>query len=59
MVARYVSRWRKVRKAERYAKPNKITPKHAAILACKQADKLSDEQRCLLSQVIKNYPTLA
>ena len=59
MVARYVSRWRKVRKAERYAKPNKIAPKHSAILACKQADKLSDEQRCLLSQLIANCPTLA
>lgn len=40
-------------------KPNKIAPKHAAILACKQADKLSDEQRCLLPQLIANCPTLA
>jgi hypothetical protein len=43
MVARYVSRWRKVRKAERCAKPNKIAPKHAAILACKPVETLSED----------------
>jgi hypothetical protein len=58
MVARYVSRWRKMRKAERYAKSNKIAPKHAAILACKPIETLSEEQQGLLSQLIANCPTL-
>jgi transposase len=58
MVARYVSRWRKMRKAERYEKSNKIAPKHAAILACKPIETLSEEQQGLLSQLIANCPTL-
>jgi transposase len=59
MVARYVGHWRKTGKAERRAASNKIAPKHAAILACKPDDKLSDEQRCLLSRLVTNCPTLA
>ena len=58
MVARYVSQWRKMRKAERYAKSNKIAPTHAAILACKPIETLSEEQQGLLSQLIANCPTL-
>lgn len=58
MVAKYVGRWRKTGKAERRAASNKVAPKHAAILACKRADKLSDEQRTLLSQLVNHCPTL-
>jgi transposase len=58
MVACYVSRWRKARKAERYPKPNRISPKHAAILACKPVETLSEEQQSLLSQLIAHCPTL-
>jgi hypothetical protein len=59
MVARYVTRWHKLRKAERYAKVNKIAPKHAAILACTPvADTLRKKQQGVLSQLIAHCSTL-
>jgi transposase len=58
MVARYVSGWRKKAKPERRKAPKRIAPRHAAMLACKPADRLSEQQLMLYNQLVASCPTL-
>lgn len=59
MVAFHVSAWRHTSPpTSGRKKPERIAPKHAAILACKPSDRLSDQQKILLEQVSANCPTL-
>jgi transposase len=58
MVARYVSGWRKKAKPERRKAPKRIAPRHAAILACRPAERLTDQQLLLYNQLVARCPTL-
>jgi transposase len=51
MVRRFVSGWRKTGKATSPEAPQRISPKHAAILVTRPADKISDEQKQLLDRI--------
>ena len=51
MVRRFVSGWRKTGKARSPEAPQRISPKHAAILVTRPADKISDEQKQLLDRI--------
>ncbi|MGH9627678.1 MAG: helix-turn-helix domain-containing protein [Bryobacteraceae bacterium] len=52
MVARFVSRWPKSGMAAPKV-PERIAPRHAAILVTRPADKISDEQQQLLDRFIQ------
>jgi transposase len=58
MVARYVSGWRKKAKPERHKAPKRIAARHAAMLACKPADRLSEEQLIRYNQLVAGCPML-
>ena len=58
MVSYHVAGWRhKSDSTPRRKKPDRVAPKHAAILACKPSERLSDQQKILLEQVAANCPT--
>jgi transposase len=56
MVAQYISRWRVTGTSERADRPQRIAPKHAAILVTKPPERLSDEQRRSCEQLITHCP---
>ena len=56
MVARFVAGWRKTGKAARPHAPERISPKHAAILVTRAADQMTDEQQRLLDRIIHQCP---
>jgi transposase len=56
MVARFVSSWRTTGKATSPKAPQRVAPRHAAILVTRPADKLSDEQRQLLDRIVAQCP---
>jgi transposase len=56
MLRRFVSGWRKTGKAKSPLAPQRISPKHAAILVTRPADKISDEQQQLLDRIEKQCP---
>lgn len=56
MVARFVSGWRTTSKATSPKAPERVAPRHAAILVTRPADKLSDEQRQLLDRIVAQCP---
>jgi transposase len=56
MVARFVSGWRTTSKATSPKAPERVAPRHAAILVTRPADKLSDEQRQLLDRSVAQCP---
>jgi transposase len=58
MVAQYVHRWRISGIPAKPAVPKRVAPRHAAILACKPDQALSDEQRALLAVLTANCPEL-
>ena len=58
MVARYVSGWRKKAKPERRKAPKRIAPRHAALLACKPADRLTEQQLMLYYQLVARCPRI-
>ena len=61
MVAQYVSPWRAkspVQLASQKRKFDRIAPRHAAILACRPAERLSEQQKALLERVAINCPTI-
>lgn len=58
MVARYVSGWRKKFKPEQRKGPKRIAPRHAAMLACKPVDRLTEEQLTVFNQLLVNCPML-
>jgi transposase len=56
MVARFVAGWRKTGKAARPNAPERISPKHAAILVTRAADQITDEQQRLLDRITNQCP---
>jgi transposase len=56
MVARFVSSWRNTGKATRPDAPERIAPKHAAILATRATDKMTPEQKKLFDRIAKHCP---
>ncbi|MEP6540050.1 MAG: ISL3 family transposase [Bryobacteraceae bacterium] len=56
MVARFVSSWRPTGKPTSPKAPERVAPRHAAILVTRPADKLSDEQRQLLDRIVAQCP---
>lgn len=61
MVSHYVSRWRIKPSAQSSPKKrrfDRVAPKHAAILACRPAERLSEQQQALFERVAVNCPTI-
>src|SRR5215831_13749126 len=56
MVARFVADWRKTGKATQPNAPQRISPKHAAILVTRSADQITEEQRQLLDRITNQCP---
>ncbi len=56
MVARFVSGWRKTGKAASRKAPERIAPRHAAILVTRPADKMSEEQQQLFDRITIQCP---
>jgi len=56
MVARFVASWRKTGKAASPKAPERISPKHAAILVTRAADQMTDEQQQLLDRITAQCP---
>ena len=56
MVARFVAGWRKTGKAARPHFPERISPKHAAILVTRAADQMRDEQQRLFERIADQCP---
>jgi transposase len=61
MVSNHVSSWRgseQSQSAPKKRKLDRIAPKHAAILACRPVERLSEQQRTLFDQVAINCPSI-
>lgn len=61
MVSHHVSCWRQKARSRTPAKKKKIdrlAPRHAAILACRPTERLSEQQRTLFEQVAENCPSI-
>jgi transposase len=61
MVGQYVLRWRAKSSAPLASKKRKldrIAPRHAAILACRSEEQLSEQQKVLLERLAINCPTI-
>jgi transposase len=56
MVARFVSSWRKTGKPASPEVPQRIAPKHAAILATSAADQMSEQQQTLFDRIVAQCP---
>ena len=58
MVARFVAGWRKTGKAASPKAPERISPKHAAILVTRAADKMTAEQQALFDRITIQCPEI-
>ena len=59
MVAKFVATWRPTgRQTAKPGTPERIAPKHAAILTARATDKLSEEQQTLLDRLMINCPDI-
>jgi transposase len=56
MVARFVAGWRKTGKTASPQAPERIAPKHAAILVTRPADHMSNEQQQLFDRIMAQCP---
>ena len=56
MLRRFVSGWRKTGKPTSPEVPQRISPKHAAILVTRPADNINDEQQQLLDRIEMQCP---
>ena len=56
MVARFVGGWRITGKAASPNRPERVAPKHAAILVTRAAEKMTDEQQQLLDGITIQCP---
>ncbi len=56
VVARFVAGWRKTGKAASPKAPQRIAPKHAAILVTRPADQMKDEQQQLFDRIAMQCP---
>ncbi len=59
MVARFVAGWRKTGKAAAPNAPERIAPKHAAILVTRPAEKMTDEQQQLFDRITAQCPEVS
>ncbi len=59
MVRRFVSGWRKTGKPTSPEAQQRISPKHAAILVTRPADKINDEQQQLLDRIEAQCPEVS
>jgi transposase len=58
MVARFVASWRRTGKPTTPKTPEKISPKHAAILTTRAADQITEEQQRLLDRISAQCPEI-
>ena len=58
MVARFVATWRKTGKASSPKAPERISPKHAAILVTRAADRMSEDQQHLFDRLSLQCPEI-
>jgi transposase len=58
MVARFVGSWRRTGKPRKPKAPEKISPKHAAILVTRAADQMTEEQQRLLHRISAQCPDI-
>lgn len=58
MVARYVAGWRATGKAASSKAPERISPKHAAILVTRPADQMKEEQQQLFDRLAIQCPEI-
>jgi len=59
MVGNFVSKWRKAGSlSAKSSTPERIAPKHAAILASRAPDKITEEQQSLFDRLVINCPDL-
>jgi hypothetical protein len=56
MVAHFVADWRKTGSVARPKAPERISPKHAAILVTRAADQMTDEQQRLFDRITEQCP---
>jgi transposase len=56
MVARFVSAWRATGKPTSQQSPQRIAPRHAAILTTRAADQITDHQQSLFDRIAKQCP---
>ena len=56
MVAQFMAVWRKTGKAVSPKSPQRIAPKHAALLVTRPADKMTDEQQQLFDRIVAQCP---
>lgn len=56
MVARFVAAWRRTGKPTSPKAPEKVSPKHAAILVTRAADQMTEEQQRLLDRISEQCP---
>jgi transposase len=56
MVARFVADWRTTGRTARPNAPERISPKHAAILVTRAADQMTDEQKQLFARITNQCP---
>ena len=59
MVARFVAGWRKTGPATRPNAPERISPKHAAILVTRAADQITKEQQQVLDRIAQQCPEVS
>jgi transposase len=59
LVGYFVSKWRKTaRPSTKPVPPDRVAPKHAAILAARAPDKITEEQQSLFDRLVINCPDL-
>jgi len=56
MVARFVASWRKTGRTTRPNAPERISPRHAAILVTRGADQITEEQQRLFDRIARQCP---
>jgi transposase len=59
MVARLIAGWRKTGKAANPKAPERVAPKHAAILVTRAADQMTEQQQQLLDRLTVQCPEVA
>ena len=58
MVARFVAAWRKTGQATSPKAPERVSPKHAALLVTRSVDQIKDEQQQLLDRIARRCPAI-
>jgi transposase len=58
MVARFVAEWRKTGTASSSRSPERIAPRHAAILVTRPAEKMNEVQQRLFDRIVVQCPDI-